>query len=59
MIRLWIVVFALTLASWLVLKVIRKPVNLFLVFGFWIIAIWGTMGLIYGISVLLAQNSPI
>lgn len=59
MIRLWIVVFALTLASWLVLKVIRKPINLFLVFGFWVVVVWGTMGLIYGISVLLAQNSPI
>ncbi len=59
MIRLWIVVFALTFASWVVLRVIRKPINLLLVFGFWIVAIWGTMGLIYGLSVLLAQNSPL
>lgn len=54
MFRLWFIVIGLTLLSWLVLKAIRKPVNLFLVFLFWIIAIWGTMGLVYVLSVFLA-----
>lgn len=58
MFRLWIIVFALSVVSWLVLKLIGKPFNIFLVLLFWIVAIFGIMGLIYGISVFLAQESP-
>lgn len=55
MIRLWLVVIVLTLLSWLVLKAIRKPQNIFLVLLFWLAAIWGSVGSVYLISVLLAQ----
>lgn len=56
MIRLWLVVAVLTVLSWLILKVVRKPINFFWVLLFWLAAIWGTMGGIYLLSVLLAQN---
>lgn len=54
MFRLWIVVAVLTILSWFVLKLVRKPMHFLLVLLFWMIAIFGTMGAVYLLSVMLA-----
>lgn len=58
MIRLWLIIAVLTVVSWFILRTIRKPINLLWVLLFWVVAIFGSLGLIYGLSVLLAQESP-
>lgn len=54
MVRLWLVVAVLSVISWLVLKVIRKPYHFAWVLLFWTVAIFGSAGLLYGLSVLVA-----
>ncbi|MEA3406171.1 MAG: hypothetical protein U9R28_10610 [Pseudomonadota bacterium] len=49
--RLWIIVVVMTAISWLVLKVVSRPKHIGLVFLFWVVAIWGSTLLLYGISV--------
>ncbi|WP_237261201.1 hypothetical protein [Thiomicrorhabdus immobilis] len=55
-IRLLLVALALSVLTWLVLKAIRKPVNIGLLFLFWIATIFGSMGLLYLISVWFVSN---
>lgn len=54
MIRLWLVVVVLTVVSWVVLKLIRKPWHIGWVLLFWVVVIFGSMLLIYGTSIWLA-----
>ncbi|WP_198525677.1 hypothetical protein [Thiomicrorhabdus sp. Kp2] len=56
LIRLWLIALVLTVISWFLLKLIRKPIHIGWVFLFWVAAIFGTMGLIYAGSVWLASN---
>lgn len=53
-IRLWLIVALLTVISWFILKLIRKPVHIGWVLLFWVAVIFGSMGLIYVGSVWLA-----
>lgn len=55
-VRLLLLAAILTLISWVVLKLIRKPIHIGLVFIFWIAAIVVTMTSLYVISVLLASS---
>jgi len=55
-IRLWLVAMVLTFVSWLLLKLIRKSVNIGLIFLFWVLAIFGSMGLLYVVSVWFASS---
>lgn len=55
-IRLWLVAMVLTVVSWLLLKLIRKSVHIGLIFLFWILAIFGSMGLLYVVSVWFASS---
>lgn len=54
LIRLWLVVIVLTVISWLVLKLVQKSIHLGWLFLFWVVAVFGTTLLLYGLSVLLA-----
>jgi hypothetical protein len=56
MIRLMLVAMVLTAISWFLLKLIRKPVHIGLVFLFWVFAIFGSMGLLYATSVWFAST---
>lgn len=53
-IRLLIVILILSLLSWVVLKLVRKPMHFGLVFIFWTAAVLATMFLLYGMSVFMA-----
>lgn len=55
-IRLWLVAMVLTVVSWLLLKLIRKSVHIGLIFLFWVLAIFGSMGLLYVASVWFASS---
>jgi len=55
-IRLWVIVIILTGISWLVLKVINRPKHVGLVFLFWVVAVWGTTLLLYGVSVWFSSQ---
>lgn len=55
-IRLLLIAVVLTLISWVVLKLIRKPLNIGLVFIFWVVTILTSMAILYGASVWLAGN---
>ncbi len=54
-IRLLLVILVLTLFSWVVLKLVRKPMHIGLVFLFWTVAVISCMALLFGISVLMAE----
>ncbi|WP_373018993.1 hypothetical protein [Thiomicrorhabdus sp.] len=56
MFRLWILVIAMTVISWFVLKLINKPTHIGLVFLFWVVAIMGTTLLLYGVSVWFTSH---
>ncbi|WP_168188939.1 hypothetical protein [Thiomicrorhabdus sediminis] len=56
LIRLFVISLVLTLISWFVLKLVRKSVHIGLVFLFWIATIFGSMGLLYLISVWFVSN---
>lgn len=51
--RLWLLVFIMTAISWAILKLIRQPMNLGLNFLFWIVAVFGSSAILYGVSVWL------
>ena len=54
--RLWAVAIILTLISWFLLKLIRKPMHIGLVFLFWVAVIFvSTVGL-YAISVWFVSS---
>lgn len=55
-IRLWIVAIVLTLISWFLLKLIRKPMHIGLVFLFWVAVIFVSTGLLYAVSVWFVSN---
>jgi len=46
----------MTVISWAILKVVNKPKHFGLVFLFWVVAIWGTTILLYGISVMFSTQ---
>ena len=54
-IRLLLVILVLTLFSWVVLKLVRKPMHIGLVFLFWTVTVITCMALLFGISVLIAE----
>ncbi|VAW47101.1 hypothetical protein MNBD_GAMMA03-1048 [hydrothermal vent metagenome] len=54
MIRLWLFIVILTVISWLVLKLVRKPLHIGWVFLFWIVVVIGSAVLLYGISIWFA-----
>lgn len=54
--RLWVVVLVLTLISWLLLKLIRKPMHIGLVFLFWVAVIFVSTFLLYAISVWFVSS---
>jgi hypothetical protein len=51
MIRLSLAILVLSGLSWLVLKLISKPVHIGLVLLFWIFVVFGSAALLYGLSV--------
>lgn len=51
MIRFGILVLVLTVVSWLVLKVLRRPAHFGLVFLFWVLVVMVVVTGFYGISV--------
>jgi len=53
-IRLWVVILVLTAVSWVVLRLIRKPLHIGWIFLFWIVILFGLMALFYGGSIWLA-----
>lgn len=53
-VRLLLIALVLTLLTWVVLKLIRKPIHIGLVFVFWVVTILTSMALLYGVSVWLA-----
>lgn len=53
-IRLWIVVMILAVLSWLLLRFIDKAQSFWKVLLFWIVAIFGSMGMMYVLSVWVA-----
>ncbi len=55
-IRLILVAVVLTIISWLVFKLIRKPINIGWVFLFWVLAIFVSTALLYGLSVWFASS---
>ena len=55
-IRLILISLVLTVISWVVLKLIRKPMHIGLVFLFWVVAVVGTTALLYVISVWMATQ---
>ncbi len=55
-IRLILIALILTAVSWVVLKLIRKPVHIGLVFIFWVAVLIASMALLYVTSVLLASS---
>ncbi|MDG6774087.1 hypothetical protein QCB45_07065 [Thiomicrorhabdus sp. ZW0627] len=57
MFRLWILVIAMTVISWFVLKLINKPTHIGLVFLFWVVAIMGTTLLLYLVSVWFTSHA--
>lgn len=57
MFRLWILVIAMTVISWFVLKLINKPTHIGLVFLFWVVAIMGTTLLLYLVSVWFTSQA--
>ncbi len=50
-VRLWVVILVLTAVSWVVLKLIRKPLHIGWIFLFWAVTLFGLMALLYGGSV--------
>ncbi|QKI88776.1 hypothetical protein [Thiomicrorhabdus xiamenensis] len=52
--RLWVVVLILTVLTWLLLKYIGKRQSFWLVLLFWVVAVFGSIGLMYGLSVWVA-----
>ena len=53
-IRLWIVVLIIAVLSWLLLRFIDKPQSFWKVLLFWIVALFGSMGLMYALSIWVA-----
>lgn len=53
-IRLWILVLIIAVLSWLLLGFINKPQSFWKVLLFWIVAVFGTMGMMYVLSVWVA-----
>ncbi|WP_172959676.1 hypothetical protein [Thiomicrorhabdus aquaedulcis] len=51
MFKMVLLILVLTVASWLVLKLISKPMHIGLVLLFWIAVVFGSAGLLYGFSV--------
>jgi hypothetical protein len=51
-IRLWLIVLVLTVVSRLLLGLLGKHINIGWIFLFWVVAILGTTGLLYLISML-------
>lgn len=50
-IRLWMLVLVASAVSWLVLRVLNRPQPFPYVLLFWMAVIFGSMGLMYGVSV--------
>ena len=55
-IRLWLLVLIMTGISWIILKLIRKPMHIGLIFLFWVIAILGSTALLYMVSVWFVSS---
>ena len=55
-IRLIVIAVILTAFSWFVLKLIRKPIHIGLIFIFWVAVILTSMLILYGTSVWLAGS---
>lgn len=55
-IRLGLIAIVLTVVSWLLLKLARKSVHIGLIFLFWVLTIFGSMGLLYAVSVWFASS---
>ena len=55
-IRLIVIAVILTAISWFVLKLIRKPIHIGLIFIFWVAVILTSMLILYGTSVWLAGS---
>ncbi|BBP46479.1 hypothetical protein THMIRHAS_18520 [Thiosulfatimonas sediminis] len=53
-IRLWLVVLVLAVLSWLLLRFIDKPQALRKLVLFWVVAVFGSMGMMYVLSVWVA-----
>ncbi len=53
-VRLWLIILVLTAVSWVVLKLIRKPMHIGWIFLFWVVVLFGLAALLYGGSVWLA-----
>ncbi|MBN2648094.1 MAG: hypothetical protein JXR44_09940 [Thiotrichales bacterium] len=52
--RLWAVVLLLSLFSWMLLKWVGKAQSFWVVLLFWVLAIFGSMGAMYLLSVWVA-----
>ncbi|GAB6033991.1 hypothetical protein [Galenea microaerophila] len=50
-IRLWILVLVASAVSWLVLRVMNKPRPFLYILLFWMLLIFGSMGIVYGVSI--------
>jgi len=53
-VKLWVVILVLTAISWVVLKLVLKPLHIGWIFLFWVITLFGLAALLYGGSVWLA-----
>lgn len=51
MIRMILLILVLSGISWLVLRLISKPIHIGLVVLFWVAVVFGSAGLLYGFSV--------
>ena len=55
-VRVWVLVLVASAVSWLVLQVLNRPRPFLHLLLFWIVAIFGSMGLMYGVSVWFTAN---
>ncbi len=55
-VRLWVLILVASAVSWLVLRVLNRPQPFFHLLLFWMMAIFGSMGLMYGVSVWFTAN---
>lgn len=51
------IILVLTLVSWVVLKVINRPVNFGILLLVWVFAVLGVLAAFYGLSILVANSN--
>lgn len=55
-VRMWLLVLVATVVSWVILKLLKKPIHIGWLFLLWVLVLFGGTALFYGVSVWFVSS---